>query len=243
MEKESILKDRTIVGSPLTHLFSLGILMFVFWLALSGDFAVKFVVYGLITSAVVAWICYPLLLLPNADGTKKYFALGVSPIAFLCYSMWLLKELVLANIDVVKATVRPELRIDPKVIRFVFRSDNPMAKVLLANSITLTPGTVTMNVTSEGIYEVHALTEGAAEGLLAGAMPRKVAELFGDQGPTVYDRMNGLGVTGADTILLIILFGYLDGRPEMYVDIAMSYALIGFVGSVIIAKYLGGKDV
>lgn len=112
MEKESVLKDRTIVGSPLTHLFSLGILMFVFWLALSGDFAVKFVVYGLITSAVVAWICYPLLLLPNADGTKKYFALGVSPIAFLCYSLWLLKELVLANIDVVKATVRPELRID-----------------------------------------------------------------------------------------------------------------------------------
>ena len=63
------------------------------------------------------------------------------------------------------------------------------------------------------------------------------------QGPTVYDRMNGLGETGTDTILLIILFGYLDGRPEMYVDIALSYAILGFVGSVIIAKYLGGKDV
>ena len=63
------------------------------------------------------------------------------------------------------------------------------------------------------------------------------------QGPTVYERMNGLGVTGTDTILLIILFGYLDGRPEMYVDIALSYAILGFVGSVIIAKYLGGKDV
>lgn len=63
------------------------------------------------------------------------------------------------------------------------------------------------------------------------------------QGPTVYDRMNGLGVTGTYTILLIILFGYLDGRPEMYVDIALSYAILGFVGSVIIAKYLGGKDV
>lgn len=63
------------------------------------------------------------------------------------------------------------------------------------------------------------------------------------QGPTVYDRMNGLGATGTDTILLIILFGYLDGRPEMYVDIALSYAILGFVGSVIIAKYLGGKDV
>lgn len=181
MEKESILKDRTIVGSPLTHLFSLGILMFLFWLALSGDFEVKFVVYGLITSAVVAWICYPLLLLPNADGSKKYFAFGVSPVAFAGYCLWLLKELVLANIDVVKATVRPELRIDPKVISFVFRSENPLAKVLLANSITLTPGTVTMNVTPEGVYEVHALTEGAAEGLLAGGMPRKVAALFGEE--------------------------------------------------------------
>ena len=164
VEKESILKDRTIVGSPLTHLFSLGILMFVFWLALSGDFAVKFVVYGLITSAVVAWICYPLLLLPNADGTKKYFALGVSPIAFLCYSLWLLKELVLANIDVVKATVRPELRIDPKVISFVFRADNPMAKVLLANSITLTPGTITVSVEDDR-FCVHCLDKELAEGM------------------------------------------------------------------------------
>ena len=63
------------------------------------------------------------------------------------------------------------------------------------------------------------------------------------QGPTVYDRMNGLALTGTYTILLIILFGYLDGRPEMYLDIALSYAILGFVGSVIIAKYLGGKDV
>ncbi|MDY6029204.1 MAG: monovalent cation/H+ antiporter complex subunit F [Acidaminococcaceae bacterium] len=61
-------------------------------------------------------------------------------------------------------------------------------------------------------------------------------------GPTVYDRMNGLGVIGADTILLLVLFGYLDKRPDMYVDIAISYAFLGFVGSVVIAKYLGGKN-
>lgn len=63
------------------------------------------------------------------------------------------------------------------------------------------------------------------------------------QGPTIYDRMNGLGVIGADTILLLVLFGYIDGRPDMYVDIAISYAILGFIGSVIVAKYLGGKDV
>ena len=62
------------------------------------------------------------------------------------------------------------------------------------------------------------------------------------QGPTVYDRMSGLGVIGADTILLLVLFGYIDGRPDMYVDIAIAYAMLGFLDSVIIAKYLGGKD-
>ena len=63
------------------------------------------------------------------------------------------------------------------------------------------------------------------------------------QGPTIYDRMNGLGVIGADTILLLVLFGYVDQRPDMYVDIAISYAILGFICSVIVAKYLGGKDV
>ncbi len=63
------------------------------------------------------------------------------------------------------------------------------------------------------------------------------------QGPTIFDRMNGLGVIGADTILLLVLFGYIDGRPDMYVDIAISYAILGFICSVIVAKYMGGKDV
>lgn len=63
------------------------------------------------------------------------------------------------------------------------------------------------------------------------------------QGPTIYDSMNGLGVIGADTILLLVLFGYIDGRPDMYVDIAISYAILGFICSVIVAKYMGGKDV
>ena len=63
------------------------------------------------------------------------------------------------------------------------------------------------------------------------------------QGPTIYDRMNGLGVIGADTILMLVLFGYLDERPDMYIDIALSYAMLGFIGSVIVAKYLGGKNI
>ena len=61
------------------------------------------------------------------------------------------------------------------------------------------------------------------------------------RGPTVFNRMNALGVISADTIILIVLFAYLDGRIDMYVDIAISYAILGFVGSIAIAKFLGGK--
>ena len=61
------------------------------------------------------------------------------------------------------------------------------------------------------------------------------------EGPTIFDRMNGLGVVTADTILLIVLFGFLDKQPGMYVDLATAYAMMGCLGSVVLAKYLGGK--
>ena len=79
------------------------------------------------------------------------------------------------------ATTGQELNIDPKVVRFRFKADNPMASVILANSITLTPGTVTMNVTDDGVYEIHALTVGAAAGVLDGGMQKKVADLYGEK--------------------------------------------------------------
>lgn len=60
------------------------------------------------------------------------------------------------------------------------------------------------------------------------------------RGKSMYDRMNGLSVIGAHVIILIMLFGFLDGRPEMYIDIAIAYGILGFVTNVIVAKYLGG---
>ena len=106
---------------------------------------------------------------------------SVSIPKFIMYFFWLMWQLVLANIDVLLATTAQELDIDPKVVRFYFRADNPMASVVLANSITLTPGTVTINVTDDGLYEIHALTKGAAAGVLDGSMQKKVADLYGEK--------------------------------------------------------------
>lgn len=181
MEKQGVLNNKNIVGSTLVHKLAMFVVLFGFWMVLSGRTETKFIVYGLITAIVTTWVTYPLLLVPNKDGSKRYFVFGVSIPKFIMYFFWLMWQLVLANIDVLLATTAQELEIDPKVVRFYFRADNPMASVVLANSITLTPGTVTINVTDDGLYEIHALTKGAAAGVLDGSMQKKVAALYGEK--------------------------------------------------------------
>ena len=181
MEKQGVLNDKKIVGSPTVHLTCLALVPFAFWTGLSGRTETKFVVYGILTAVVTTWVTYPLLLVPNKDGSKKYYVFGFSIPKMIMYFFWLMWQLVLANIDVLLATTGQELNIDPKVVRFRFKADNPMASVILANSITLTPGTVTMNVTDDGVYEIHALTVGAAAGVLDGGMQKKVADLYGEK--------------------------------------------------------------
>lgn len=181
MEKQGVLNNKNIVGSTMFHKLCMALVLFGFWMALSGRTETKFVVYGIITALVTTHITYPLLLVPNKDGSKRYFVFGASIPKFIVYFLWLMWQLVLANIDVLLATTSQELEIDPKVVRFYFKVDNPMASVMLANSITLTPGTVTLNVTDDGLYEIHALTKGAAEGVLDGSMQKKVADLYGEK--------------------------------------------------------------
>lgn len=181
MEKQGVLNDKKIVGSSMVHMTCLALVLFAFWMVLSGRTETKFVVYGILTAVVTTWVTYPLLLVPNKDGSKKYYVFGFSIPKMIMYFFWLMWQLVLANIDVLLATTGQELNIDPKVVRFRFRADNPMASVILANSITLTPGTVTMNVTDDGVYEIHALTVGAAAGVLDGGMQKKVADLYGEK--------------------------------------------------------------
>lgn len=169
-----------VVGSSVVHRLALSGVLLIFWLMLSGNLETKFLLYGILTALVTAWACYPLLLIGGDDG-RRYFVFGINPFKGIYYFFWLMWQLVLANIDVVNATVRSEPEINPRIVRFRFKMANPMGKVILANSITLTPGTVTINVTDGGIFTVHALTDGAADGLKdASGMPAKVAALFGE---------------------------------------------------------------
>ena len=61
------------------------------------------------------------------------------------------------------------------------------------------------------------------------------------RGKLVYDKMNAMFVMNTNIVFMILIFGFIDGRMAMYIDIAMSYSILGFATTVILAKYIGGR--
>lgn len=57
----------------------------------------------------------------------------------------------------------------------------------------------------------------------------------------VYDKLNAMFVMNTNIIFLILVRGLIDGRIDMYIDIALSYSILGFVTTVILAKFIGGR--
>lgn len=62
------------------------------------------------------------------------------------------------------------------------------------------------------------------------------------RGPTLWDRLTGLGLVGTKTIVLLLLIGSLTERQDIFVDITLSYTLVSFVGTLALAKYFEGKE-
>ena len=60
-------------------------------------------------------------------------------------------------------------------------------------------------------------------------------------GRTVYDKLNALFVINTNIVMLILVVGLIDDRMDMHIDIALSYAMLGFITAVILAKFIGGR--
>jgi multicomponent Na+:H+ antiporter subunit F len=57
-------------------------------------------------------------------------------------------------------------------------------------------------------------------------------------GPSIYDRLLGIGIIGTNAVLLLALIGFIYDRPEGFLDLAITYAILNFIGVVAVAKYL-----
>lgn len=148
--------------------------MFLFWLLLSGFFDAFHLIAGVICSAIVALISHDLLV--KGKGKKML----LKSFKFVIYLGWELWQIVLANFDVAYRVLHPKMPIDPRIIEFDTSLRSDFALVTLANSITLTPGTITILVDPEkGKFLVHAIAKKPADALLVDkTMQRKVANVY-----------------------------------------------------------------
>jgi len=149
------------------------VVLFAFWILLSGQLDNHYLMgAGVLCCLVVAWVGVRMGPVDEA----------VSPLGFVLrlprYLPWLMWQVALSNIDVALRVLAPRPRIDPQMIRVPHRLHSPLGITTFANSITMTPGTVTVDVGDDSML-VHALHRGAAESLRQGAMLERVAVLEG----------------------------------------------------------------
>ena len=157
------------------------IVLFAFWLILSGKLELKYLIFGLGSAALVTFITQDLL--EPQEGQRKTPSSAVSLFQagwrLFSYFVWLICEIVQSNLQVAYIVLHPKLPIAPGLLRFRTRLRSRVGHVIMANSITLTPGTITIDLTA-GTYLVHALLPQAAGSLLEAKMQSKLEAIFGE---------------------------------------------------------------
>lgn len=153
-------------------------LLFAFWIFLSGFFDLFHLFLGMICSGIVAYISHDLLFTQTSLKTLRERHMAGKN--FLLYLPWLIYQIYLANVHVVYLVWSPRMPIDPKIIRFKTRWENDLVLVTMANSITLTPGTITLDIREAEFY-VHALSKKVADDLLGGEMQDRVGRIYGEE--------------------------------------------------------------
>jgi len=151
---------------------SLAATLYVYWLVLSGLYTPFLLALG------VASVVAALLLVRRMDVLDhETHPIHLGPGA-LRYWPWLLKEIVTSGWTVARIILDPRLPISPAMVRFRPTQKTEVGLVVHANSITLTPGTVSVEVSADE-FLVHALTREGAEGVVTGEMDARVARMEG----------------------------------------------------------------
>lgn len=154
------------------HAAGLTLTLFAAWLLWSGHYTPMLLGLGAASCVLVVALLHRMEIL-DPQGQPLHLIVDI-----LRYLPWLLKEVVISNLDVARRILRRSPRISPCVVRVRALQKTPLGQVIFANSITLTPGTLALRL-REGHVVVHALTREGAAALEEGEMNRRVRDLEG----------------------------------------------------------------
>ena len=151
----------------------MSIVAFGTWLLWSGHYTLEHTLVlamGILSCAFVVYLAGRLSIV-DEEGYSIHLIWSLA-----LYIPWLIWAIIKANIDVAKRILSPKLPIAPRIVRVTGTQKTDLCRVIFANSITLTPGTVSLDLDEEDIV-VHALTEEAADDVQSGNMDRRVTAL------------------------------------------------------------------
>ena len=155
------------------HALSLSGALYALWLLLSGFFAPLLLGLGLASVFVVVFIAMRMDVIDH-EGHPIHLSWRA-----LFFWPWLALEIIKSNFDVARAILSPSgSAIKPSVFKIKASQVTELGHVLYANSITLTPGTVTLAL-HDGYMDIHSLTKTSKEGVLSGEMDRRIHEFEG----------------------------------------------------------------
>lgn len=140
------------------------------WLLLSGYFLPLILAFGVLSVAFTVYIAHRMDLVDH-EGAPIHLTWRV-----LTYLPWLAWEITKANWDVARRVISPSLPVTPTLFTTPASQSSDLGQVIYANSITLTPGTVSMDLEHRQIL-VHALSREGAADIQGGAMDRRVREI------------------------------------------------------------------
>lgn len=150
--------------------FILAGILALFWMLLSGHTSTLLLTLGLASVVMVTWM------VSRMDGVDKNPIRMLLSVKFISYLVWLVGQVIVTNIDVAKRIWNPSLPIKPASRKIKVNIKDPLIKTVYANSITLTPGTVTTEV-GEDYFIIHALNEESLDELEEGDMERRLSYL------------------------------------------------------------------
>ena len=140
-----------------TDLLMMFVALFLFWLLLNASLANDVLVVGAVAAAIITFLF--------RNGLGFFSELRLNPRALLTtvlYFLFFIKELVKANLNLASIVLAPSLPLNPGIVKVRTRLKSKMGRLMLANSITLTPGTLTVEMLGEWLY-IHWVTVDSAD--------------------------------------------------------------------------------
>lgn len=148
--------------------------LMVFWLVLSARLDPLFLVIGVASAAWITW--YTIAVLDSEVGERPDGG-GFNPLALVTYIVWVFVRQVVSGFSLAWVVVNPKLDPQPGVFRFRTGLEAPAARTILANSITLVPGTNTIEVEGN-LFTVHAFNAASAADIAEAKVQRRIARIF-----------------------------------------------------------------